>query len=36
MRRKGVHIVRHMLPFWRGDEATIESFIEAWMGGEDG
>ena len=35
-RRKGVAIVRHMLPFWRDDAATLEAFIGVWMGGEDG
>jgi len=23
-----------MYPFWRGDEATLEAFIQLWIGGE--
>lgn len=31
-RRRGVAIVRHMLPFWRDDAATLEVFVELWVG----
>lgn len=34
-RRKGVSVIRHCLPFWRDDAATLEAFVELWIGGDE-